>query len=81
MKNIIKQIQEEQTFNRNKLRFTLSHLMEGALKKANLPEACMFLKITLDVDLATAKEIYTRFEKGESFTDITNDINKKGFFN
>lgn len=81
MKNIIKQIQEEQTFNRNKLRFTLSHLMENALKTANAVEACMFLKITLDVDLATGKEIYTRLQKGESFTDITNDVNKRSLFN
>jgi len=78
MKDIINAIEDKIVHRNNTLRFQLSHLMEAAFKNSIGPvEYCRFLKNTMDLSLSVSKEIYDRLCLGESFTDITNDLNTR----
>ena len=77
MEEIINKIQNKLVEDRNTLRFSLSHMIEKAIKDSLQVDSCMFLKILFNTSVSEGVEIHTKVNKGESFTDVMNNIINK----
>ena len=76
MKHLLKTIEDQIVSSHNNLRFRCGSMIDAAVASADTKiEKIIFLKEIFGYSLVTLNEIVDRMSKGESFLDITNQMN------
>lgn len=79
LNQIHKAIGETIVAQKNSLRFECARQMEAAIRSCDSMIEChRFLNNVFPVGLVATKEIFQRVKVGESFAEVTNDLNLRG---